>query len=189
MTKPSQPYLVVDLEATCDRTGMPREETEIIEIGAVLVDPVTLEPIGEHQTFVRPRIHPTLSAFCTELTTIRQDDVVHAPTFPEAIEGLRTWLAGRDVLFSSWGEYDRNQLSRERHRHGIRLPWGKGHFNVKAAFAERTGTARCGMAEALARAGIALTGTHHRGLDDARNIAKLLPLALGLCELRRSEEA
>lgn len=177
-------YLVVDLEATCDRTGFPREETEIIEIGAVLVDEETLEPRDEFQTFVRPIAHPTLTAFCTELTSIVQSDVDQAPTFPEAIDALTAWLPG-PVLLSSWGAYDRNQLSRDRHRHRIRLPFGKGHLNIKAAFAERAQSRPMGMAAALRRCGIPLVGTHHRGIDDARNIAKLLPYALGRVEVPR----
>ncbi len=34
------------------------------------------------------------------------------------------------------------------------------------------------MARALARLGIPLEGTHHRGIDDARNIARILPYAV-----------
>jgi inhibitor of KinA sporulation pathway (predicted exonuclease) len=83
------------------------------------------------------------------------------------------------VLLASWGAYDRNQLSRDRHRHGIRLPFGKGHLNIKAAFAERAGRPPMGMAQALRLCGLPLEGTHHRGIDDARNIAKLLPYAIG----------
>ncbi|MDF2697512.1 MAG: Inhibitor of the KinA pathway to sporulation, putative exonuclease, partial [Labilithrix sp.] len=32
---------------------------------------------------------------------------------------------------------------------------------------------------ALEHAGLTLEGTHHRGIDDARNIARLLPWLLG----------
>ena len=35
------------------------------------------------------------------------------------------------------------------------------------------------MAGALRRVGLTLQGTHHRGIDDARNIARLLPWSLG----------
>ncbi len=174
----TKPYLVVDLEATCDRTGFPREETEIIEIGAVLVEADTLRPIDEFQTFVRPVAHPVLTAFCTELTSIVQSDVDDAPLFVEAIAAITAWLPG-PVLLSSWGAYDRNQLSRDRHRHRIKLPFGKGHLNIKAEFAERVRRRQMGMAAALRLCGIPLEGTHHRGIDDARNIAKLLPYALG----------
>ena len=39
MTHEPSHYLVVDLEATTDRAGFPREDMEVIEIGAVLVEP------------------------------------------------------------------------------------------------------------------------------------------------------
>jgi len=34
------------------------------------------------------------------------------------------------------------------------------------------------MAKALKRVGITLEGTHHRGIDDARNMAKLMPFII-----------
>lgn len=169
---PSQ-LLIVDLEATCGG-GIPRAQTEIIEIGAVLVDRPTLEPVDEFQTFVRPIRHPILTAFCTELTTIRQSDVEHAPRFPEAIANLVRWLDGRRPLFASWGDYDWNQLARDAAHHRIALPFGKEHLNLKRAFSERLGvTKRFGMGQALRHVGLRLDGTHHRGIDDARNIARL----------------
>ena len=49
-------------------------------------------------------------------------------------------------------------------------------IGVSLAFSAKQGIAKKpGMAGALAHVGIELTGTHHRGIDDARNIAKLLP--------------
>jgi len=42
------------------------------------------------------------------------------------------------------------------------------------------------MAEALQLAEIKLEGTHHRGIDDARNIAKLLPYILGRKQLNKN---
>ena len=73
-------YIVLDLEATCcDDDSIPREETEIIEIGAVLVDAATLTPGLEFQTFVKPLRHRVLTPFCTKLTTITQADVQRWP--------------------------------------------------------------------------------------------------------------
>jgi inhibitor of KinA sporulation pathway (predicted exonuclease) len=171
-------YCVVDLEATCDDRGaVPRGETEIIEIGAVLVDGPTLRTIAEFQTFVRPVRHPLLTPFCTALTTIGQDDDVPAPEFPAAAARLAAFGAG--ALFCSWGDYDKNQLARDAAHHGIAPPLGPDHLNVKTAFATALGIRKLGNREALERVGIVATGTHHRGLDDARNIARLLPWALG----------
>ncbi|MBA3548196.1 MAG: exonuclease domain-containing protein [Nannocystis sp.] len=172
-------YLVVDLEATCDDMhAMPREQTEIIEIGAVLVDGATLEPLDEFQAFVRPVVHPRLTPFCTRLTSITQADVVRAPTFKFVARRLAAF--GQGALFCSWGGYDKNQLERDARRAGIRSPLGPRHLNLKEAFARAAGERReMGNQSAMRRVGLTPTGTHHRGIDDARNIAKLLPYALG----------
>jgi inhibitor of KinA sporulation pathway (predicted exonuclease) len=132
-------YLVIDLEATCDENhAIPREETEIIEIGAVLCDGETLRPTAEFQTFVKPLRHPKLTPFCTKLTSIQQSDVESAPSFNAAVQKLGAWLretnALGQVLFCSWGDYDKNQLARQERHAGIRLPLGKGHLNLKEAF-------------------------------------------------------
>lgn len=174
-------YLVIDLEATCDDGGaVPRHEMEIIEIGAVLVDGRTLRPVDEFQTFIRPRRHPRLTPFCTSLTSITQAEVDAAPGFPEAIEALRVFMADRYPLFSSWGAYDNGQFKQDAGHHGVKLPFGPDHLNLKQAFSDALGVKkRFGMARALMRVGIELEGTHHRGIDDARNIAKLLPYCVG----------
>jgi inhibitor of KinA sporulation pathway (predicted exonuclease) len=170
------PYLlVIDLEATCDETPtIPRHEREIIEIGAVLVRSHDLCTESEFQTFVRPVVHPTLTPFCTRLTSIRQADVEHAPTFPTAIASLAKFIEGRDALFCSWGDYDRNQLELDAARHRTALPFRERHLNLKWLFRGR------GVGDAFRRCGLTFEGTPHRGIDDARNIARLLPWILGL---------
>lgn len=181
-------YLVIDLEATCDDGGrMPSRQMETIEVGAVLVDAATLTPAGEFQSFVRPVRHPALTPFCTRLTTITQAQVDRAPRFPEALAALRRFLAGRDALFCSWGRYDKSQLEQDARHHGVALPFGGRHLNLKERFSQRLGESRrYGMAGALARVGLALEGTHHRGIDDARNIARLLPWIVGAAHARTS---
>lgn len=174
-------FLVIDLEATCDEDKRIRDRhMEIIEIGSVLVDADTLEPVAEHQTFVKPVRHPVLTEFCTKLTTITQADVANAPGFPEAIASLARFIDGRDVLFCSWGDYDRRQFEQDAKFHKVALPFGGKHLNVKKQFSTQLGEeTRYGMAGALKRVGLELQGTHHRGIDDARNIARLLPWVLG----------
>lgn len=185
MESAAAPYfLVIDLEATCDEERRIRDRhMEIIEIGSVLVDAATLAPVAEHQTFVKPVRHPVLTEFCTRLTTITQADVESAPGFPEAIAALERFLAGRDALFCSWGDYDRRQFEQDARFHKVGLPFGERHLNVKKEFSAQLGEEkRYGMAGALKRVGLELQGTHHRGIDDARNIARLLPWALGRAE-------
>lgn len=52
------------------------------------------------------------------------------------------------------------------------------HLNLKTEFAAWKGVRRCGMAAALKYLDLPLVGTHHRGIDDARNIARIAQLML-----------
>ena len=138
-------YLVIDLEATTDDGGdderkVPRDEMETIEIGAVLVRANTLAVEAEFQTFVRPVRHPTLTPFCTELTSITQDMLAEAPAFPEAMEALRqAMLVGRwGVVWGSWGLFDDTQLRRDCVFHGVEYPMPE-HMNLKNVFSAAQG--------------------------------------------------
>lgn len=183
MTKISQTscdfWLVIDLEATCCNDGQfAREEMEIIEIGAVIVDEKSLDPIDEFQTFVRPVRHPMLTTFCRELTGIGQQDIESAVGFAEAMSRLTDWMAGfRDAVFCSWGEYDRRQFERDCTFHNVAWPFGNRHVNLKNRYSDRYGLKRGqGFGEALKKHGLTFEGRPHRGIDDARNIVRMLPI-------------
>jgi len=123
-----------------------------------------------------------LTEFCLNLTSITQVQVDNAPTFPDAIKLWRPWLSQFDkTIFGSWGDYDRKQLQQDSKHHHIDLPYpvSSNHVNLKEIFCTtQVLNKRYGMAQALNLANIPLTGTHHRGIDDARNISKLLPYIL-----------
>ena len=175
-------YLVIDFEATCCNAGtVARQEMEIIEIGAVMVRAGDLVIIDEFQCFVRPVRHPRLTAFCATLTSITQGDVDAAPGFAEAIAAFRAWLYRHpNFVFYSWGDYDRKQLAQDCAFHGVPWPIAGGHENAKRRFSHQQGlTKRLGLSEAITLAGLEFTGTHHRGIDDARNIARLMPFIVG----------
>jgi inhibitor of KinA sporulation pathway (predicted exonuclease) len=183
MFSPSDRIVVMDLEATCDDGGrVPKHEMEIIEIGAVLVDGEDLGAHDEFQSFVRPVRHPVLTPFCQELTSIRQADVERAPPFPEVIAALKTWMYGAGAtVFASWGDYDRKQMEQDCGFHRVPYPMPGRHVNLKALFSATRGIGKkLGMAQALRHVGLPLDGTHHRGIDDARNIARLVPYAVGM---------
>jgi len=177
MQIPNAYYLIVDLEATCSNDGtVPRHEMEAIEIGAVMQSSRTFEVESAFQTFIRPVRHPELTSFCTELTGITQEKVTAAAPFPEALEAMRDWMhAFGDTLFSSWGDYDRGQFLQDCAFHGVAYPFGSGHLNLKAAFSRALGRKKqMGIAGALRHLGMDFEGSHHRGLDDARNIARIV---------------
>jgi len=173
--------LVVDLEATCSDTD-PAFDMETIEIGAcwVGVDGLVLD---RFQSFVRPVVNPQLTAFCTSLIGIRQADIDSAPLFPDAAAALRDFVSQHQQpgsVWASWGAYDRKQLDRDSARHGVATPIALGHENLKRRFAKARRIGKeVGMVKACELVGLALAGTHHRALDDALNVARLLPWALG----------
>ena len=168
--------LIVDLEATCwERAEHAPEKMETIEIGALLVDPLEPDRPDEFQTLIRPVRHPQLSAFCTQLTGITQADVDGAEGFERAFGRFVEWLG--DPLaarLGSWGSFDRRQLEQDCAAHGVPMPFAADHLNLKHLCSQDLDLKPSGMARALAAAGLALEGTHHRGLDDARNIWRLL---------------
>ncbi len=170
-------YLIIDLEATCSDDGtVPRDEMEIIEIGAVMQNARTFEVESEFQTFVHPVRHPKLTEFCTGLTGITQEQVAGAPSYHEALEALTRWMhAFPDALFCSWGDYDRNQFRQDCEYHRVAYPFGPEHLNLKAAFALAVGRRKkSGITDALRQVGMTFEGSHHRGIDDARNIARIV---------------
>ncbi len=174
-------YLVIDLEATCaDDRSVPRHEMEVIEIGAVMACAATLQPVGEFQAFVRPFRNPQLTPFCTELTGIRQEQVDGAELFPAALARLLEWgRAYAPYRFCSWGGYDQRQFEQDCMYHKVAYPFDGDHMNLKILFGERVGRRPMGVAAALRWLGLAYDGRPHRGIDDARNIVRLLPTILG----------
>lgn len=178
---PFSPVLVIDLEATCVEDGtISPDAMEIIELGAVWATPQG-EVIDTLQRFVRPIERPTLTPFCMSLTHIQQAQIDAAPSWPTVAAELAEFArlhAGQ--CWGSWGAYDRRQIERESARHGLADPLaGLPHQNLKAAFAKRRKIKQVGMATALQIVGLELEGEHHRALCDARNIARMLPWALG----------
>ncbi len=171
-------YLIIDLEATCWRANEGhRGENEIIEIGAIVLDDAR-EVMGEIQRFVRPVRNPILSEFCRKLTSIRQSDVDTAQVFPDVLDDFQKQvecISGQrlaNLIFCSWGDYDRKQLMKDCRYHKIPYPFGV-HRNLKKEFAGRRHIKPVGVARALNILGIPLEGIHHRGIDDARNIANI----------------
>jgi len=175
-------FLVIDLEATCcNQKTVPRHEMEIIEIGAVMVARESLQTVSEFQTFIQPVRHPRLTPFCTELTSITQNDVSTAVCFPQALDALINWSREYEpFLFCSWGDYDKSQFQQDCRYHGREYPFGKEHLNLKKQFSLTQGYPRkFGMTRALKLTGLPLEGTHHRGIDDARNMVRMLPWIVG----------
>ncbi|MEZ6125495.1 MAG: 3'-5' exonuclease [Planctomycetaceae bacterium] len=167
--------LVVDLESTCwEGEPPPGQSSEIIEIGLCPVDLRTLTRIEKRSVLVQP-IKSEISPFCTELTTLTPDMFTEAGSLDDAVRILRKEYASKDRLWASWGDYDRRQFERVCQDQNIGYPFGPSHLNVKSLFAAAIGFGHeLGLDGAYKHLGLAMAGTHHRGDDDAWNIAGIL---------------
>ncbi|BDS12210.1 3'-5' exonuclease [Aureispira anguillae] len=167
-------YIILDLEATCwSKKGS--FTNEIIEIGAVCINQ-RQALIGEYNSFVKPKLYPELSDFCKELTTIKQEEVDAAETFPVVLDDFLEWIEsfGGEYWLCSWGFYDRSQFKKDCELHGLDTTWLRQHISLKHQYADIYNLSRpLGMKGALNREQIQMEGTHHRGIDDAKNIAKI----------------
>lgn len=167
-------YIIFDLEATCWRLRRPPRQ-EIIEIGAVMYDGQG-NHCGEFSEFIKPKLNPKLSSFCTELTSIEQSDVDHADDFQEVIWKFEDWLYAADdrVTLLSWGDYDKQQFLMDAELHEMQIPWVQNHICLKQ---EHTKMLRLkepvGVKTALELSGMSFEGTSHRGIVDAQNTARI----------------
>ncbi|KAK3126913.1 hypothetical protein QOZ80_7AG0565090 [Eleusine coracana subsp. coracana] len=173
-------FVVVDFEATCQEKGRIYPQ-EIIEFPAVLVDAATGSLVSAFRTYVRPRHHPQLTAFCKELTGIEQSQVDGGVGLGEALAKLDAWLVAAGVARNrlavvTWGDWDcKTMLESECRFKGIPKPeYFDRWVNLRIPFEAAFGPGRRNLQEAVKEAGLQWVGRLHCGLDDARNTAYLL---------------
>merc|ERR1712176_972823 len=156
---------------------------EIIEFPIVLVSARAGLVVSEFRTYVRPVRHPRLTAFCCQLTSIAQVAVDAAPEWPEALSQARAWLQAEVLkngyqrcIFVTCGDWDlQSMMPRQcalcsEHVPELFRQW----INIKTLFRRTTGQKGRSMKSMLDALGLHLEGHHHSGLDDSRNIARIL---------------
>lgn len=176
MAKLLDKILVVDIEATCWEGKLPEGMiSDIIEIGICLLDVQTGEISDNRGILVHPE-RSTISPFCTELTTITPELIEkEGISFSEALRILKKDYLSQSRAWASFGAYDLKMFQRQCQDLGKGYPFSPSHINVKTLFALKNKLGHeLGMDGALQFLGIPLEGTHHRGVDDAKNIAKIL---------------
>jgi inhibitor of KinA sporulation pathway (predicted exonuclease) len=176
-------YVIVDVEATCWE-GCQVKEMELIEIGAVYLDGNSYQPLSDFEQFVKPSINPVLTDFCRELTHIKQGQIDSAPLFPEAFGKFMQWINDEKYRLCSWGTFDYEIFNYELNRCGMTWPLNfAGHLNLKELYAKAYSTkASIGLREAMRKLSMPFEGRLHRGIDDARNIARVAQTFLMLDE-------
>lgn len=155
---------------------------EIIEFPAVLIDATSLEPVAEFREIVKPTETPILSDFCTQLTSITQAEVDKGKPLDVVLDRFGAWLQAQgaeDAIPVTCGDWDLGiMLPKESKRKHLenKVPAALSRWcNIKKPFADAQKAARApGMDGMLKALGITLVGHHHLGIDDSRNIARIL---------------
>jgi len=178
---------VLDFEATCWENSENKEQMEIIEFPSVLFkiteneDENSDEFISIFSEYVKPTINSKLTKFCTELTGITQEVVDNSDIFKNVYKRHVKWIAENvpqdsNFIIATCGHWDlATQLKRElKNKKLASHSYYNKYINVKDEFQNFYRMKCKGMTDMLERLNIPLEGRHHSGIDDTKNIAKIM---------------
>jgi len=118
-------YFVVDFEFTqySKPVGRPRGFfSEIIEIGAVVIDGETNEITGNIQDFVKPHFYPKQAKESMEFCGITEADMKKAIDFGAMLKKIDLLYVPGKTYFVTWGEEDYRVVEKGCERHNLVNP-------------------------------------------------------------------
>jgi len=176
-------YAVLDFEANCSSEGS--DDYEIIEFPVILVDSKTGQIVAEFREFIQLVNHQQLSDFIKDFTHITDSQVKSGLTWSDCLVALDKWCQEQEVnsentTVITCGDWDlRTMLPKQLELTKTTLPYRLEKLltqwvNIKKPFKKTTkNKEKMGMAGMLSYLDLELTGHHHSGIDDCRNIAKI----------------
>lgn len=174
-------YVVIDVEATCEEVNPPGYQHEIIELPAILIKTSTWEIVSEFSAFCRPVINPNLTDFCRNLTTIKQIQVDASPLFADVFKKFDEWLKTQvkpteTFAMATDGPWDIDRfIKMQCQQSGLQIPhYFHRWVNVRKHFQNFYKLHNVSVEVMLQHLGMEFVGTPHRGIDDSRNISRIL---------------
>lgn len=172
-------YLLVDFEFTTYTrpVGRPRAYfSEIIEIGAVLLDSESFKELGRYQSFVNPKFFPKQAKDSLAFCMITEKDMKKAVEFPEMVQKLAEMYAPGETYFVAWGDSDYKVLDTACKRYKIANPIRQeDYLDLAAAYKLMKGdNYTTGLKAATEEQNVDTAGLWHTAFDDANNTGKLL---------------
>ena len=188
--------LVVDFEATCLEVPDSQYIPEIIEFPVIAIDcggstTTTTENnppprvIAEFHSYVKPVVNPLLNEFTTKLTGIRQEQVDAAPPLQEVIYKFSEWyqstfLSNISSCLCTDGSHDvrefvfRCSVLTQRTQWPV-TPSFFRWIDIKETFSNFLNIPYQGnITTMLDILGMTFEGRPHSGIDDARNLSKIV---------------
>lgn len=148
--------------------------SEIVEIGACKVDLTHKEIIDKIQIYIKPK-SGYIGKSTRKFINMKKEDINKAVPFALAIQQFSEWL-GEDYYLCSWGKDDKFHFINQCARNHMNLDWLINYNDIQKQIGKLITTEhqnQLGLKNALAMAGIELSGKAHRGIDDAVNTTQL----------------
>jgi inhibitor of KinA sporulation pathway (predicted exonuclease) len=175
--KSMRPAIVYDLEFTAWEGSMrhrwlrPGEFREVVQIGAVKVDPVTLDVLDTFDALVRPRINPCLSPYLERLTGITNAQLREQGRDFAAAYG--DFLAFADGAVSSAFGRDELVFEENLRLYGLASAPGTPEYRDSRPWFRSQGVETQGLhsCDIGPRLGVPFEGRAHNALSDSQSVA------------------
>jgi inhibitor of KinA sporulation pathway (predicted exonuclease) len=170
-----KPVVVYDLEFTAwdgsmaERWLKPGQFREVVQIGAVKIDGVTLEETAAFEVLVKPRLNPQLSAYFETLTGIANADIARRGIdFADAYERFVAFAGDAQTI-----AFGRDDLIFEENfkLYGISSHVGAPSYMNIAPWLRANGLNPRHAGDVAEEAGVSFAGQKHDALFDARSVA------------------
>ncbi|EFC46315.1 exonuclease III protein [Naegleria gruberi] len=174
-------FLVLDFEASCD-DKIKNFRNEIIEFPTVAINAKTVKIDHEFHYYVKPKANPILTDFCKELTGIQQDWIDNGVEFEDVLKFHNQWMMDNFIsknltfAFVTCGDWDlKTMITKQCRKENIKVPsYFSSWVNIKKKYTEIYSKHVHGMTDMLNHMKLELIGKHHSGIDDCKNIARIL---------------
>lgn len=175
----SKNYLVTDFEFTqyTKRVGRPRGFfSEIIEIGAVLLNDAGNKEMGKVQNFVKPHFYAKQAKEALDFCMITANDMKKAIEFEQMIEKIKQFYVPGATWFVAWGTEDYHVINEGCKHHGLENPvLLEDYLDLAEAYKLLKGDSyTTGLKKATEEQQVETGGLWHTAYDDAANTGKLL---------------
>lgn len=174
--------LVIDFEATCKKNEVLKPQ-EIIEFPCLAVSTHGWKLTDIFHEYIKPRAHPMLTPFCTELTGIIQEMVDNQPCFPDIFIKFHKWLADGGYFdrpdksaFVTCGNWDlKIMLPNQCKLDSIELPREfKQWIDLKHIVCKTIGYYPKSLKDMLTRLNVPVRGRLHSGINDVENMVSII---------------
>jgi len=141
----------------------------------------THEVLAHFQAFIKPVVHPTLTAFCTQLTGITQEIVDNGLSLQQALLLFHKWLinyiypSGSSFAFVCWTDWDLKTMLHENCKMlNIEKPkYFNAWIDVRKIYREHYpfyGT----LVDSATNINIEVEGREHSGICDCLTTTKIV---------------